>query len=146
MDTSGEVTWTVPDGEGPGGSTYEVQYERGNCMAVGSGTVTVVPPTTPDNQPPVIGNIASVFLDNVPEDGDWFVSVSITDDNDDRSDLTIGAQVVGVGIGASASVTTNGIMISTTGLLDVGTTFDVEITAADTEGATSVRTFGFTIA
>ena len=85
-------------------------------MNAAAATVDVIPPMPPSNQPPVIGNIAEVFLENVPHDGDWFVTVAISDDNDSRSDLTISAQATSGGIGVLVSVTNSGIMIETRGL------------------------------
>ena len=145
VNTFGIVAWTVPSGSTPGSSTYEVRYSRGGCAEVASGTVTVEAPTPPTNNPPVIANIQSVFLTNVPHDGNWFVTISITDDNDARGDLEVSVSSSS-GIGAQVSLSSDTVMqITTSGLIDVGDTFDVTITATDTEDATSVRTFTFTI-
>ena len=102
-----------------------------------------MPPTPPDNEPPDI-DIDDEFLTGVPESGDWDVPVSISDDSDPRSALTVSAQVT-TGLGAFVVVTASGITITTTGFLSEGDTLDVEITATDTENATSTASFTFTI-
>ena len=137
--TSSDGTVTVDVGDAARTGivfTIEITFTQGGCSATGSASFSVVGARRSGHSP-AIGDIPNRFLDNVPQAGTWFVPLEIADGMTAKASAGSGAQV---------SLSSDTVMqISTSGLIDVGDTFDVTVTATDTEDATSVRTFTFTI-